>query len=1134
MLAQTLIKYVSDAVMVVDDSMQIIEVNEPACTYLQAKREELLGKRPNEVVAQPDPERINQFWDKLLSGGEVEGQLPALREDGQVLNIEYKAFANVDPNRHMVIFREVSGQKRFEAQTQAFLKLGRQLSAATTAKAAAKIITNVADELLGWDACFLDLYSDETDTTEPLLTIDTLDGVRLEVPPKNFGVPTPVERKTIEEGKRLIFVEPDTDDHELVIVERPDFEFATVLFVPVRDGDRVIGVFSIQKYAANAYTYEDLETLQALADYAGGAFHRIQGEAQLVRFNKRLVVLREIEQAILEARSPEEIAEAALHRIQDVLIFDRGSVTLFDYLIRKGRLLAETGQLLAEMDQLIPETKVRPRGEIDSDLNNDALFGELLEDLRQKEYLLIDDVNGRDDYPGLMAQLAVVGLKSSIIVPLVAGNTLFGVLSLASKKIGAFSEEDAEVAGEVATSLAVALQNATLLLGAKEQASRLSELVDETRRRAEQMEVMVNISAAMRETQSRQELIPLILNRLMALSGAAGAAIALRSGEHLVFELSLGQWPQLAGVNFPVDEGITGGVLTTGKVFVSNDLSQETEFSGLSVFQETFAAVCLPLGLEENSLGVLWLVRHEPFSDDELRVMVAVADIVANALRRSFLYERVEEQARQVQQIVDTIPEGMLLLNEKRQIVLANPVAQTYLSQLAKVTIGDKLERLAGRPLEALLKPIVAGENWHELVVEQTDQTFEMAVQQTYGRLAGGWVLVIRDVTEERNQARYFQIQERLAVVGQLAAGIAHDFNNIMSVIILYSTMLGHNTNLSAKEKERLVVIHQQADRAAELIRQILDFSRQSVMKRRALNLRPFLTELVNLLERTLPETIRLELQADPGDLIIQGDPTRLQQAIMNLAVNARDAMPKGGTLLMTIKSKLVEPDDVPPLPDMEPGIWFEVKVEDSGMGIKPRHLPHLFEPFFTTKREGEGTGLGLAQVYGIVKQHNGYIDVSSRLRKGTTFYIYLPGVEMPRAEDASPEVAPIPEGMGQTILVVEDDNSAREALAEVLAMMDYQVLTATNGQEALDRFETFEGQIDLVLSDVVMPKMGGAALYAELKKRRPTIKMVVMSGYPQKDEEWMVLDEDIVHWVQKPFQVSTMVKTIKEALLEG
>ena len=941
MFIQTLIENVSDSVFIIDDNMLFVEANGPACAFLNCSRDDIIGKPAWTLVTDFGREKIYEYWEQLQAQGTLEARVPVALEDGRILQVKFKAIANVSPNRHLILFRDTTGLKRFEAQTQAFLKLGRQLSAATTAETAARIIANVADELLGWDACFLDLYLPETNTVDPLLTVDTVDGKRQDVPPANKGAPSQVSRRTIEEGKQLILREVLEPDNRLVPFGDVVRQSASLMFVPVRNGDQIIGVFSIQSYNPNAYDQEDLDTLQALADYGGGALHRIW------------------------------------------------------------------------------------------------------------------------------------------------------------------------------------------------QAGKFSELMDETRRRAEQMEVMVNISSAMRHIQSRQELIPIILTRLMALSGAAGAAIALRSGDYLVFELSLGHWPQLAEAHFPADQGITGNVLATGQPFVSADLGRESEFSGLRVFDEVFGAICVPLGTEENSVGVLWLVRHESFSAEEQRVMVTVGDIVGNALRRTILYERVQEQARQVQQIVDTVPEGMLLLNEDRTIVLANPVAQTYLIQLAGVTIGDKLTELSGRPLDKLLRPIMAGENWHELVVEKTGQLFELAVQKTYGRLEGGWVLVLRDVTEERNQARYFQIQERLAVVGQLAAGIAHDFNNIMSVIILYSTMLRHSENLTEKEKERLVIIHRQADRASELIRQILDFSRQSVMKRNALNLVPFLKELVNLLERTLPETIRLELETDPGDLIIQGDPTRLQQAVMNLAVNARDAMPDGGTLHITVRSKEVRPKDVPPLPDMAPGAWFELKIEDTGMGIKSRDLPHLFEPFFTTKREGEGTGLGLAQVYGIVKQHDGYIDVSSRLRQGTTFYIYLPRVQMPKVEDVKPETTPLPEGMGYTILVVEDDHSARRALAEVLRMMDYEVVTANNGQEALQYFDELNGKIDLVLSDLVMPTMGGAALYAQLKKKRPDIKMVVMTGYPKKEEDWDLLEDGVVYWVQKPFKVSTIVETIKKALLQ-
>lgn len=1119
MLIQTLIENVSDSVFVIDDNMLLVEVNEPACAFLNCNRDDIIGIPAWKLVTDFGRQRIDEYWEQLQAQGTLEGRVPVALEDGRVMQVTFKAFANVAPNRHLILFRDTTGLKRFEAQTQAFLRLGRQLSTATTAEAAARIIADVANELLGWDACFLDLYSAETDTTDSLITIDIVDGRRQDVPPTQRGAPSTIGRRTIKEGKQLILNDAPNFGQDMIPFGDVERQSASLMFVPVRNGSQVIGVFSIQSYTPNAYDEEALDTLQALADYGSGALHRIWGEALLARSNNRLVVLREIEQAILEARSSKEIAEVALRRLADIIPYDLGSVFLCDLDDREGRLLAVAGAKSGD----VPSTTI----------SLDDLSRDVLTKLELGNYHLVEDISVQSSPGAIAVRMASMGIKAIISVPLLVGNTLFGGLNLSSVQVGAFQKEEAEVATEVATSLAVALQNAELLREAKEQASKFAELVDETQRRAEQMEVMVNISSAMRHIQSRQELIPIILNRLLALSGAAGAAIALRSGDYLVFELSLGQWPQLANTHFPADEGITGTVLATGQPFVSADLGSEAEFSSLRVFDEVFGAICVPLGTEETSMGVLWLVRHEPFSAEEQRVMVTVGDIVGNALRRTMLYERVQEQARQVQQIVDTIPEGMLLLNEDRTIVLANPVAQTYLGQLAGVTIGDKLVELSGQALDALLRPIMAGENWHELVVEKTGQVFELAVQQTYGRLEGGWVLVLRDVTEERNQARYFQIQERLAVVGQLAAGIAHDFNNIMSVIILYSTMLRHSGSLSDKEKERLAVIHKQADRASELIRQILDFSRQSVMKRSALNLPPFLKELVHLLERTLPETIRLKLETDPGDLIIQGDPTRLQQAIMNLAVNARDAMPNGGTLLITLRAKEVRPGEIPPLPDMDPGAWFELKIEDTGMGIQSRHLPHLFEPFFTTKREGEGTGLGLAQVYGIVKQHDGYIDVSSRIRQGTTFYIYLPGVQMPKVEDVKPETAPLPGGMGRTILVVEDDHSARQALAEVLEMIGYKVLTANNGREALKYFDESNGKIDLVLSDVVMPTMGGAALYVQLKKRRPDIKMVVMTGYPKNEEDWNLLEDGAVRWVQKPFKVSTIVETIRQALLE-
>jgi two-component system, cell cycle sensor histidine kinase and response regulator CckA len=254
----------------------------------------------------------------------------------------------------------------------------------------------------------------------------------------------------------------------------------------------------------------------------------------------------------------------------------------------------------------------------------------------------------------------------------------------------------------------------------------------------------------------------------------------------------------------------------------------------------------------------------------------------------------------------------------------------------------------------------------------------------------------LEQLVDERTKAlreseRHTQQQERLAAVGQLAAGIAHDFNNIMAVIVLYTQMSLRMPDIPTQLRGRLQVVDQQAARATELIQQILDFCRRAVLEPRPMDLEPFLKEIVKLLERTIPENIKMELTYGADDYTVNADPTQMQQAVMNLVVNARDAMlPKGGGKLDIELDRLrMTRHQEPPLPKMEAREW--VRVTDTGIGIPPEALPHIFEPFSTTKEMGKGTGLGLAQVYGIVKQHKGHIDVATKVGGGTTFTLYLP-----------------------------------------------------------------------------------------------------------------------------------------------
>lgn len=360
---------------------------------------------------------------------------------------------------------------------------------------------------------------------------------------------------------------------------------------------------------------------------------------------------------------------------------------------------------------------------------------------------------------------------------------------------------------------------------------------------------------------------------------------------------------------------------------------------------------------------------------------------------------------------------------------------------------------------------------------------------------------IFRNITADRQAEQSIRQQDRLAAVGQLAAGIAHDFNNIMAVIVLYTQTSLLSPNLSPQVRDRLETVVHQAQRAAELIEQILDFSRRTVLERRPLNLLSLLKEQVKLLQRTFPENISIDLAYGSDFYAITADPTRIQQAVMNLVLNARDAMPDGGKLTIALdKIMFSAATTKAPLPDMSPGEWVQLSVADTGNGIDDTVYPHLFEPFFTTKSPGRGTGLGLAQVYGIVKQHEGYIDVMTEVGKGTVFTIYLPALENPKPKTAPLIPFQLPQGNGETILVIEDNEAARAALADSLEVLNYSVLSVENGRQALDLIEEQSGDVALILSDLVMPEMGGVALLRELRGLGFTIPMILMSGHSLDD----------------------------------
>jgi PAS domain S-box-containing protein len=399
----------------------------------------------------------------------------------------------------------------------------------------------------------------------------------------------------------------------------------------------------------------------------------------------------------------------------------------------------------------------------------------------------------------------------------------------------------------------------------------------------------------------------------------------------------------------------------------------------------------------------------------------------------------------------------------------------------------------------------------------------EEALQESHHRLE----MTLAELEDTQEQMVH---QERLAAVGQLAAGIAHDFNNFLATIVLYTHISLLSADLSPEVRHRLEIIARETGRAADLVQQVLDFSRKTVLERRSVALDSFMREVVKLLQRTLPESIQVELSFEPGEYVISADLTRVQQTIVNLALNARDAMPAGGALCITLSRTEGREIQCVECGPVFGGEWVQVEVTDTGAGIAPDVLPHVFEPFFTT-RAPSGHGLGLSQVYGIVKQHEGHIELETEVGQGTTFRLYWPALAVATPPVESEEPSEVTQGLGETILVVEDNAAMRTSLVDALEMLSYRILEATNGRDALVVCEQHAGEIALVLSDWVMPSMGGLELVRELASLYPMMGVLLFTGHPLSKEDKDAVPPNVVGWLLKPPSLEQLATAVSQAL---
>ncbi len=394
-----------------------------------------------------------------------------------------------------------------------------------------------------------------------------------------------------------------------------------------------------------------------------------------------------------------------------------------------------------------------------------------------------------------------------------------------------------------------------------------------------------------------------------------------------------------------------------------------------------------------------------------------------------------------------------------------------------------------------------------------------------------------RDITDrKRTEAEKKLLEDQLLqsqkmeAVGQLAGGIAHDFNNLLSAIIGYSDLVVEKIGADDPAQKYLTEIQKAGERASSLINQLLAFSRKQLLLPEIFCLNDRIQETKKMLRRLIGETISLETDFDPNLGSVKADPVQVEQVIVNLAINARDAMPEGGTLTIRTSNVALEEKDVQSFEDCFPGRYVQLTVRDTGCGIEPAVLPRIFEPFFTTKEQGKGTGLGLSTVFGIVKQSGGFIGVKSERGKGTTFHLYFPVVEASEESEES-AIQTVSSGRGnETVLVVEDEDVVREFVSEAMTSYGYTVLEANNGLDAIRICQEQNGSIHLLLTDLVMPGISGQELATKLRSLYPDMKMMFMSGYAE-NEIFQEMIEPAISFLPKPFTPKSLIRKVREVL---
>jgi PAS domain S-box-containing protein len=845
---------------------------------------------------------------------------------------------------------------------------------------------------------------------------------------------------------------------------------------------------------------------------------------------RRLTAISETSRACSESLELPHVYQAITQQVRAVMPCDAFAISQWD----EREATISTVSLSDTVNGEFVAVKPRLSGPLCPDTPTHTVIGE-------QRPVLIHRGPEESDTPGLDRFGDAERLsRSLLLVPMTVHGRTMGLISAQSYQPDAYTQEDLSVLQGIASFAALSIHNAGMHR--------------ETQRALQTREALNSIACAIGATFDLRQICQTVHREISALfpTDAFCLSIVEPEREHIevlyaadIIEGKSREVPP-ENLNRPVSQQHTWEIVQSRRARLELRDPSEIPTKPFLPFGDTArrsaSLMFAPMISRETVVGVMTVQSYtcHAHTHQDLALLQQIADLTALALQSALLYNRMATSEARHRALVENSDVSIILTDLEGHISMWNRGAERLFGHASQRVLGLALS-------EIFTQETFSAEHISDLLRRHGPWTAEAQARHCDGHLLEivfslaevtgsegepiGRLVIASDVTEKKLLERALLQAQKMESIGTLAGGIAHDFNNLLTGIMGYASYLQGQAETGTRLSRDLNQIERAAHRASELTAQLLAFSRKQRIRHQAINLNQIIDETVHLMERTLGKHITIVVEKDSSLHVIQADPTQMQQALMNLAINSRDAMPRGGTLHITTGNSFVDESLAQQRAELTPGQHVVLRVSDTGEGMDEETRARIFDPFFTTKSAGEGTGLGLAMVYGIVRGHGGAIEVESEVGKGTHFTIHLPvgdvALESPEQSDAM-EVR----GGSETILLVDDEPVILRLGSSVLERYGYTVLTALGGAEALQIQQDHLKRIDLIVLDMIMPEMNGAELARHLREADPQCRLLLSSGYTmERDAEELIQTEGLIGFLPKPYRMSQLVQHVRRAL---